>query len=242
MLRSWWVLETQTWFPGRRWYSVLYSTFSIWEIQSIVDTEVMRERGRLHYYERVCTFLYYVQLLLASGMPRTARKLGRERLRARQGSGTGGTNRKHFGSTLVLLSRHIPVASCPVHCHATRPRLHQLTYSHISVQCPRVCRNRSTLVVLPSYATIRGTNFQPSPATMPDKTINVSSTAHFNTLLSSATYTIVDFYADWCGPCKTIAPVFHALAEKESKPGRLQFVKVNVDAQQDIAKKYGVSA
>ncbi|KAJ4299354.1 hypothetical protein N0V90_004599 [Kalmusia sp. IMI 367209] len=77
---------------------------------------------------------------------------------------------------------------------------------------------------------------------MPDKTIHVSSSAHFNTLISSATYTIVDFYADWCGPCKTIAPVFHALAEKETKPGRVQFVKVDVDNQQEVAKKYGVSA
>ncbi|KAF9729614.1 hypothetical protein PMIN02_004530 [Paraphaeosphaeria minitans] len=77
---------------------------------------------------------------------------------------------------------------------------------------------------------------------MPDKTISVSSSSHFEKLVSSGTYTIVDFYADWCGPCKTIAPVFHALAEKESKPGRIQFAKVNVDSQQEVAKKYGVSA
>lgn len=77
---------------------------------------------------------------------------------------------------------------------------------------------------------------------MPDKTIQVNSASHFDKLLSSATYTIVDFYADWCGPCKTIAPVFNGLAEKESKPGRIQFAKVNVDNQQDVARKYGVSA
>ncbi|KAJ4349508.1 uncharacterized protein N0V89_008124 [Didymosphaeria variabile] len=77
---------------------------------------------------------------------------------------------------------------------------------------------------------------------MPDKTISVTSSSHFEKLVSSATYTIVDFYADWCGPCKTIAPVFHALAEKDSKPGRIQFAKVNVDNQQEVAKKYGVSA
>ncbi|KAF1972652.1 thioredoxin-domain-containing protein [Bimuria novae-zelandiae CBS 107.79] len=77
---------------------------------------------------------------------------------------------------------------------------------------------------------------------MPDKTIPVTSSSHFEKLTSSATYTIVDFYADWCGPCKTISPVFHALAEKESKPGRVQFVKVDVDAQQEVAKKYNVTA
>lgn len=77
---------------------------------------------------------------------------------------------------------------------------------------------------------------------MSGKIIAVNSSSHFSELLSKSTYTIVDFYADWCGPCKAIAPVFQSLAEKETKPGRLQFVKVDVDAQQDVARKYGVSA
>ena len=79
-------------------------------------------------------------------------------------------------------------------------------------------------------------------ATMPGKIIPVTSSSHFSQLLSQSTYTIVDFYADWCGPCKAIAPVFQNLAEKETKPGKLQFVKVDVDSQQEVAKKYGVSA
>lgn len=70
----------------------------------------------------------------------------------------------------------------------------------------------------------------------------VTSSSHFSKLLSQSTYTIVDFYADWCGPCKQIAPVFAALAEKETKAGRIQFVKVDVDSQQEVAQKYGVSA
>jgi thioredoxin-like negative regulator of GroEL len=77
---------------------------------------------------------------------------------------------------------------------------------------------------------------------MSGKIISVTSSSHFEKLLSASTYTIVDFYADWCGPCKAIAPVFKGLAEKETKPGKLQFCKVDVDAQQEIAKKYGVSA
>ncbi|KAF2267193.1 thioredoxin-domain-containing protein [Lojkania enalia] len=77
---------------------------------------------------------------------------------------------------------------------------------------------------------------------MSKKIIPVNSLSHFNTLLSQSTYTVVDFYADWCGPCKAIAPVFSSLAEKESKPGRVQFAKVDVDACQDVARKYGVSA
>ena len=79
-------------------------------------------------------------------------------------------------------------------------------------------------------------------ATMAGKITSVTSSSHFEKLLSSSTYTVVDFYADWCGPCKAIAPVFKGLAEKETRPGKLQFCKVDVDAQQEIAQKYGVSA
>jgi thioredoxin 1 len=77
---------------------------------------------------------------------------------------------------------------------------------------------------------------------MSGKIISVTSSSHFSQLLSQSTYTVVDFYADWCGPCKAIAPVFKSLAEKETKPGKMQFVKVDVDSQQEVAKKYGVSA
>jgi thioredoxin 1 len=77
---------------------------------------------------------------------------------------------------------------------------------------------------------------------MSGKVTSVTSASHFSQLLSQCTYTVVDFYADWCGPCKAIAPVFHSLADKETKPGKLQFVKVDVDSQQEVARKYGVSA
>ncbi|EOO01653.1 putative 37s ribosomal protein rsm22 protein [Phaeoacremonium minimum UCRPA7] len=49
-------------------------------------------------------------------------------------------------------------------------------------------------------------------------------------------------YADWCGPCKMIAPTFESLSTKYSKPKRITFCKVNVDNQRDVASKYGVSA
>ena len=72
--------------------------------------------------------------------------------------------------------------------------------------------------------------------------ISATSATHFKSLLSSHTYLIADFYADWCGPCKAIAPLFEQLARSEGKPGRFAFVKVNVDNQQEIAKTYGVTA
>ena len=71
---------------------------------------------------------------------------------------------------------------------------------------------------------------------------HISSTAQFNTLLSSNTYVVVDFYADWCGPCKAIAPIFEQLASTHTAAGKMAFCKVDVDAHQDITRKHGVSA
>lgn len=53
---------------------------------------------------------------------------------------------------------------------------------------------------------------------------------------------MVDFYADWCPPCRAIAPVFSGLADNNSINGHLAFAKVNVDHVKDVAGRYGVSA
>ena len=47
---------------------------------------------------------------------------------------------------------------------------------------------------------------------------------------------LVDFYADWCGPCKMLSPVIEGLAEKMEQ---VNFYKLNVDASSDIAGRYG---
>ena len=48
---------------------------------------------------------------------------------------------------------------------------------------------------------------------------------------------LVDFYADWCGPCKMVAPIIEELASERSDT---KFIKVNVDEHEDIAKEYGI--
>ncbi|KAI1120496.1 thioredoxin-like protein [Nemania abortiva] len=73
-------------------------------------------------------------------------------------------------------------------------------------------------------------------------TVNIASSGEWQRILSSSTIVITDFYADWCGPCKMIAPTFESLSTKYSKPGKITFCKVNVDNHQSIAQSHGVSA
>ena len=54
-----------------------------------------------------------------------------------------------------------------------------------------------------------------------------------------APQTVVDFYADWCGPCKMIAPY---VAELEGQFSNAQFIKVNVDDLEEVAAQEGITA
>ncbi|KAI1438302.1 thioredoxin-like protein [Xylaria sp. CBS 124048] len=74
------------------------------------------------------------------------------------------------------------------------------------------------------------------------KVQHITSSAELAALFSSTTYVAVDFYADWCPPCKTIAPVYEGLAARHGIEGVLAFAKVNVDHVQDIARTHGVTA
>ena len=49
---------------------------------------------------------------------------------------------------------------------------------------------------------------------------------------------LVDFYADWCGPCKMLGPVLEDLSKEFE--GKATIVKVNVDNEEDLAREYGV--
>jgi thioredoxin 1 len=59
-------------------------------------------------------------------------------------------------------------------------------------------------------------------------------------VLHSERPTLVDFYADWCGPCRAMAPVIDDLASDFQ--GRANFVKVNVDESPELASRYGVQS
>ena len=67
---------------------------------------------------------------------------------------------------------------------------------------------------------------------------HVSDASFSDDVLKSSQPVLVDYWAEWCGPCKMIAPILDELATDYQ--GRLTIVKVNVDDNPGTAQKYGV--
>jgi thioredoxin 1 len=68
--------------------------------------------------------------------------------------------------------------------------------------------------------------------------VHVSDDSFESEVLKSGTPVLVDFWAEWCGPCKAIAPVLEQVAAEYQ--GKLQVAKVDVDSNQATAMRYGV--
>lgn len=74
------------------------------------------------------------------------------------------------------------------------------------------------------------------------KVFKINNSQELDAILKSNKYVIIDHYADWCPPCRAIAPIFSQLAEQHATTGQLAFAKVNVDHVRDVAARYGVQA
>jgi len=74
--------------------------------------------------------------------------------------------------------------------------------------------------------------------TMSEQIVHVSDATFDEEVLNSNTPVLVDFWAEWCGPCKMIAPVLDEIADEYN--GKLKICKVDVDANPEIPQKFGI--
>jgi len=70
--------------------------------------------------------------------------------------------------------------------------------------------------------------------------VTLSNSNFEQEVTKSPTLVLVDFWAEWCGPCKMIAPLIDEIAEE--KAGQLKVGKINVDENQELATKFGIRA
>ena len=73
-------------------------------------------------------------------------------------------------------------------------------------------------------------------AVAPDEPVHVDGPAHLADLTGTYDAVLVDFYADWCGPCRMLEPIVESVAA--STPAAV--AKVDIDANQGLASQYGV--
>src|SRR2546425_2006758 len=78
----------------------------------------------------------------------------------------------------------------------------------------------------------------PSPNRGVAETIHLTDANFDEALLATEGLVMVDFWAEWCGPCRAIAPVLEDLAE--ASEGRVTLMKVNIDENPGLAARYGV--
>src|ERR671918_1200041 len=71
-------------------------------------------------------------------------------------------------------------------------------------------------------------------------TLNVTEATFEDEVLKSDTAVLVDFWAEWCGPCHAVSPVLERIAaEREDE---LKLVKINIDEQPELAQRFGVAS
>jgi thioredoxin 1 len=73
---------------------------------------------------------------------------------------------------------------------------------------------------------------------MSDKIVHVSDEAFESDVLNSEQPVLVDYWAEWCGPCKMIAPVLEEIAEEYA--GKVKIAKLNIDDNPATPPKYGI--
>jgi thioredoxin 1 len=79
---------------------------------------------------------------------------------------------------------------------------------------------------------------RPKGTLVSDKIVTLSDATFDETVKGADTAVVIDFWAEWCGPCKMIAPALAEIADEHA--GKLQIAKLNVDDNPDTARRFDV--
>lgn len=66
------------------------------------------------------------------------------------------------------------------------------------------------------------------------------NTAEFKEVIAKDKVVFADFFATWCGPCKMLAPMIDQISEMPEYADRVEFVKIDVDEEEELAESYGI--
>jgi thioredoxin 1 len=67
--------------------------------------------------------------------------------------------------------------------------------------------------------------------------IQIENKEHLEQILSENSAVVMDFYADWCGPCKQLMPILEQVSQEQKD---VVFCKINVDQNEELSRAYGV--
>ena len=73
-----------------------------------------------------------------------------------------------------------------------------------------------------------------------DNSVLKLTTDNFNDTIKNGV-TLVDFWAEWCGPCKMLGPVYEQISNEAKYDGKLKFAKLSTEEQPDLAAKFNIS-
>lgn len=80
--------------------------------------------------------------------------------------------------------------------------------------------------------------FRPTENRMSETILKIEGDKFQSEVVGSKLPVVVDFYADWCGPCKMVAPIMEQLSKEYA--GRAKFVKIDTDENQRLAAQFGI--
>ncbi len=109
--------------------------------------------------------------------------------------------------------------------------------------CPFLCHPVGGMLFGAAVGVLLATSLKRPSETVAkpsEHVIAVESEAQFDALLTSHPVALVDFYADWCGPCRMLKPTLHQLADELQ--GRPPVLTVDIDRHKGLAARYGVNS